>query len=45
MCQTISGESGIDVFQREAEKRDICIAVAEKVPSNADEDKFAEVVR
>lgn len=38
------GESGIDVFQREAEKRNICIAIAEKVPSNANEAKFMEVV-
>ena len=37
------GESGIDVFQREAEKRNICIAIAEKVPSNADDTKFKEV--
>ena len=37
------GESGIDVFQREAEKRNICIAIAEKVPSNANETKFMEV--
>ena len=37
------GESGIDVFQREAEKRNICIAIAEKVPSNADTKKFMEV--
>lgn len=37
------GESGIDVFQREAEKRNICIAIAEKVPSNADTRKFMEV--
>ena len=36
------GESGIDVFQREAEKRNICIAIAEKVPSNADDTKFKE---
>ena len=37
------GESGIDVFQREAEKRNICIAIAEKVPSNANATKFMEV--
>ena len=37
------GESGIDVFQREAEKRNICIAIAEKVPSNADKEKFMVV--
>ncbi len=39
----ISGESGIDVFQREAEKRNICIAIAEKVPSDANDAKFNEV--
>ena len=39
----VSGESGIDVFQREAEKRNICIAVAEKVPSDANGKKFEEV--
>ena len=37
------GESGIDVFQREAEKRNICIAIAEKVPSNADTTIFTKV--
>ena len=37
------GESGIDVFQRQAEKRNICIAIAEKVPSNADKEKFMVV--
>ena len=37
------GESGIDVFQREAEKKNICIAISEKVPSNADDNKFKEV--
>ena len=39
----ILGESGIDVFQREAEKRNICIAIAEKVPSDANDAKFNEV--
>ena len=39
------GESGIDVFQREAGKRNICVAIAEKVPSNADEEKFIEVFK
>lgn len=39
------GESGIDVFQREAEKRNICIAISEKVPSNADKGKFIEVFK
>ncbi len=43
LCNS-SGESGIDVFHREAERRAICIGVAEKVPSNADEAKFLEVV-
>ena len=40
----VSGEQGIDVFHREAEKRNICIAIAEKVPSDASEEKFMEVV-
>ena len=39
------GESGIDVFQREANERGICIAIAEKVPSNADDKKFREVFK
>ena len=39
------GESGIDVFQREAEKRNICNAISEKVPSNADKGKFIEVFK
>lgn len=38
------GEQGIDVFQREANRRNICIAIAEKVPSDASEEKFMEVV-
>ena len=37
------GESGIDVFHHEAEKRNICIAIAEKVPSNANSDTFMKV--
>jgi hypothetical protein len=37
------GESGIDVFHNEATKRNICIAIAQKVPSTADESKFMEV--
>lgn len=43
MMSFSSGESGIDVFQREAEKRNICIAIAEKVPSNANEEIFIQV--
>ena len=39
-----TGEQGIDVFAREATKRNICIAIAEKVPSDASEEKFMEVV-
>ena len=38
-----AGESGIDVFAREADRRNICIAIAEKVPSNADQKTFSEV--
>ncbi|XP_040579714.2 LOW QUALITY PROTEIN: metabotropic glutamate receptor-like [Lepeophtheirus salmonis] len=39
------GESGMDVFRREASHRNICIAVAEKVPSSSDEKTFIEVVQ
>ena len=39
------GESGIDVFHHEAEKRNICIAIAEKVPSNANSDTFMKVCK
>ena len=38
------GESGIEVFQFEASKRNICIAVQEKVPSRADEGKFKDII-
>ena len=40
----LPGEQGIDVFQREAGKRNICIAISEKVPSDASDAKFMEVV-
>ncbi|XP_023338104.1 metabotropic glutamate receptor, partial [Eurytemora carolleeae] len=38
------GESGIEAFQQEANKRNICIAVQEKVPSWADQLKFEEII-
>ena len=37
------GEMGIDAFRHEARHRNICIAVSEKVPVNADADRFDEV--
>jgi len=37
------GEMGIDAFRQEARHRNICIAVSEKVPINADADRFDEV--
>lgn len=39
----VSGEQGVDVVHKEAEKRNICIAISEKVPSDASEEKFLEV--
>ena len=38
-----SGEQGIDVFSQEAERRNICIALQQKVPSNANNDTYLEV--
>jgi len=37
------GEMGIDAFRQEARHRNICIAVSEKVPINADANRFDEV--
>ena len=34
----------LQVFQHEASKKNICIAVQEKVPSNADETKFKTII-
>jgi len=38
------GEMGIDAFRQEARHRNICIAVSEKVPVNADASRFDEVI-
>ena len=37
------GEMGIDAFRQEARHRNICIAVSEKVPINADANRLDEV--
>jgi len=37
------GEMGIDAFRQEARHRNICIAVSEKISTNADADRFDEV--
>lgn len=37
------GEYGIEAFHREAQERDVCIAIAEKVPSDADDKVFDQV--
>ena len=39
----ISGEQGIDAFNLEAERQNVCIALQQKVPSNANHKKFIEV--
>lgn len=38
------GESGIEVFHKEASKRNVCIATVEKVSSTADDRVFEDVV-
>lgn len=38
------GEYGIEAFHREAQERDVCIATAEKVPSDADDKVFDQVI-
>lgn len=38
------GEYGIEVFHREAQERNVCIAAAEKVPSTADDREFENIV-
>ncbi|KAJ8977494.1 hypothetical protein NQ317_005753 [Molorchus minor] len=38
------GEYGIEVFHREAQERNVCIATAEKVPSAADEREFDNII-
>lgn len=38
------GEYGIEVFHREAQERNVCIATAEKVPSTADDRVFDAII-
>lgn len=38
------GEYGIEVFHREAQERNVCIAIAEKVPSTADDQVFDNII-
>lgn len=38
------GEYGIEVFHREAQERNVCIATAEKVPSTADDREFDSII-
>lgn len=38
------GEYGIEVFHREAQERNVCIATAEKVPSTADDRDFDAII-
>lgn len=38
------GEHGIEVFHREAQERNVCIATAEKVPSTADDQEFDNII-
>jgi hypothetical protein len=38
------GEYGIEVFHREAQERNVCIATAEKVPSTADDHAFDSII-
>lgn len=38
------GEYGIEVFHREAQERNVCIAAAEKVPSTADDKEFENII-
>lgn len=38
------GEYGIEAFHKEATERNVCIAVAEKVPSSADERNFDNII-
>ena len=44
MSEGSYGESGNDDFQFEASKRNICIAVQEKVPSRDGEGKFKDLI-
>ncbi|XP_044742127.1 metabotropic glutamate receptor [Chrysoperla carnea] len=38
------GENGIEVFHKEAQERNVCIATAEKVPSTADDHDFDLII-
>lgn len=38
------GEYGIEAFHREAQEREVCIAIAEKVPSDADDKVFDQII-
>ncbi|XP_018322677.1 metabotropic glutamate receptor isoform X3 [Agrilus planipennis] len=38
------GEHGIEVFHKEAQERDVCIAVSEKVPRTADDKQFDNII-
>lgn len=38
------GEYGIEQFHKEAEERNVCIAVAEKIPSSADDEFFDSII-
>lgn len=38
------GEYGIEVFHKEAQERNVCIAAAEKVPSTADDREFDNII-
>ena len=37
------GEQGIDVFNQEAGRRNICIALQQKIPSGANEETYIDV--
>lgn len=39
------GEYGIEQFHKDASERNVCIAIAEKVPSSADDNLFDNIIR
>lgn len=39
------GEYGIEQFHKDASERNVCIAIAEKVPSNADDSHFDMIIK
>lgn len=39
------GEYGIEQFHKDASERNVCIAIAEKVPSSADDQLFDNIIR